>query len=335
MQLKFEKKYYKIENFCSKNRASLIFFVLICAVIGEVKSQFDPHFSQYVLNPVAYNPGYAGMNGQISVLLIERQQWMKIEGHPKTTVVGADMAVNFFGNPGGVGLMFLNDRIGYYNNLFIQGFVSQKFDLGEGKLGIGINFGLINMVLDGTKLKPNPYDGGDYHQSTDPLVPAVEVNGTAFDLSIGTYYKTPKYFAGISILHLFRPKPNFKDEFSIYIPRSFFFSAGYNYSLWEKPIILKPSFMIKKSEALWQYELNFIVMHKERFWGGLTYRYQDAVVVLLGLELLNGLKFGYSYDISISAVARRSNGSHEINIGYLFDLDIGKRNNRYKNVRFL
>jgi type IX secretion system PorP/SprF family membrane protein len=258
-----------------------------------------------------------------------------MEGHPKTTVFGADMAVNLFGNPGGVGLMFLNDRIGYYNNLFIQGIVSQKFDLGEGKLGIGINFGLINMVLDGTKLIEKPVAGGDYHQDGDPLVPKTEVNGTGFDLGVGTYYKTKKYFAGISILHLFRPRPNFKDEFIMYLPRSFFFTAGYNYTLWEKPITLKPSFMIKKSEAVWQYELNFLVMHKERFWGGLTYRYQDAVVVMIGMELLNGLKVGYSYDISLSAVARRSDGSHEISIGYLFDLDIGKRNKRYKNVRFL
>ena len=331
----FKEKYHKHKNFYSKNILNLIFFVLLCIQNVEVKSQFDPQFSQYGLNPVAYNPGYAGMSGQMSVLFVERQQWVGIEGYPKTTVLEADMALKFFGNTGGAGLMFLNDMIGYYNNLFITGLISQKFDLGEGKLGVGINFGLINMALDGAKLKTSTSGQDEYHQNSDPLVPAAEVTGNGFDFGTGVYYKTPKYFASISFLHLFRPEPNFKNDFNMYLPRSFFFAAGYNYSLWEKPVILKPSFLIKKSEAIWQYELNFLVMFRERFWGGLSYRYQDAVVVLLGLELLNGLRFGYSYDIAVSSVARRSSGSHEINIGFLFDLDIGKRNKKYKNVRFL
>jgi len=288
-----------------------------------------------VLNPVAYNPGYAGMSGQISAMYIERQQWVGIEGYPKTSVLEIDKSMIFFGNPGALGLMFMNDRIGYYTNIFIQGIVSQRFDLGDGKIGVGISMGVINMVLDGTKLKTNPLESGKYHITTDPLVPAAEVNGTGFDMSIGTYYKSKKFHAGLSILHLFRPNPNFKDEFNIHIPRSLYLTAGYNHTFWEVPYMLKPSIMIKKSEAVWQYELNMLVLYKERFWGGLSYRYQDAVVLMAGMEMLNGIKFGYSYDISVSAVARRSDGTHEINLGYLFDLDLGKRNKRYKNVRFL
>jgi len=322
-------------NFYSFNKKSIIFFVLLSVKFSGVNAQFDPHFSQYLINPTAYNPGYAGMSGQISAMYIERQQWTGIEAYPKTSLLEIDKSMIFFGNPGALGLMFMNDRIGYYTNIFIQGIVAQRFDLGEGKIGVGINFGLVNMVLDGTKLKPNPLDGGNYHVSTDPTVPGVSVNGNGFDMGMGTFYKSNKFQAGLSILHLFKPKPNFKDEFDVYMPRSVFFTAGCNHALWEVPVVIKPSFMIKKSEAVWQYELNMLVLYKERFWGGLSYRYQDAVVVMAGLEMLNGLKVGYSYDISVSALARRSDGSHEVYIGYLFDLDFGKRNKRYKNVRFL
>ena len=335
MQHMFKKKYHKNKKKISKNILKLVFFVFLCIQNLEVNAQFDPQFSQYVLNPVAYNAGYAGMSGQMSVMLIERQQLMGYEGRPRTTVVEADMSLVLLGNLSGAGLMFLNNMIGCYNNIFIEGFVSQRYDLGEGKLGLGINLGIINMKSDVSKLKTSALGENDYHQPSDPLVPAAEVSGTGFDIGTGAYYKTKKYFAGISILHLFRSEPNFKNDFNMYFPRSFLFMGGYNYSLWEKPIVLKPSFMIKKSEAIWQYDLNFLVLYRERFWGGLSYRYQDAVVVMAGLELLNGLKFGYSYDIGVSSVAGKSNGSHEINIGYLFDLDIGKRNNRYKNVRFL
>jgi len=43
-----------------------------------------------VLNPVAYNPGYAGMSGQISARYIERKQWLEIEGYPKKSVLKKD-----------------------------------------------------------------------------------------------------------------------------------------------------------------------------------------------------------------------------------------------------
>ena len=54
----------------------------------------------------------------------------------------------------------------------------------------------------------------------------------------------------------------------------------------------------------------------------------------MGIELMNGLKIGYSFDLVTSAIGRYGYGSHEIFLGYSLDLD-RNRNKKYKSVRFL
>jgi len=329
---------YLIFFFLNKRNktGSFVFFVLFCITSG-INAQYDPNYSQYMFNPLAINPGFSGISGRINVVALDRHQWMGLEGAPNTTVMGADMALNIFGNPGGVGLVISNDRIGFFRDLNIQGSVSQKYELGEGLLGVGLSFGMINQVVDGTKFISNPDIGGGsyYHQEADNLVPKTEVNGTTIDAGVGFYYKDEKYFSGFSVMHLFEPKPNFNEEFSVYIPRSFFLTFGYNYAMWEYPMVLKPSVLIKAVGPIWQYDFNMSVVYLDKMWGGISYRYQDAIVVMGGMELSSGLKVGYSYDITTSRLAKVSNGSHEIMVGYTFDLSLEKRAKRYKSVRFL
>ncbi|MDR2927367.1 MAG: PorP/SprF family type IX secretion system membrane protein [Cytophagaceae bacterium] len=316
-----------------------VFFALFCDGISNVEAQVtDKMLSQYMHNSLSFNPAYAGMTGKMNAAVVDRHQWTGMEGYPHTTFISGDMSLNILGTSGGVGLMFFNETVGYYSNLLIEGFFSRIFDMGEGKLGAGFNFGVVNVVSDGAKLIPVPEDAqgeNKYHIQDDPLIPGVEVNGIGFDLGVGVYYQTPKYYAGISVLHLFQPEPDFKDEANMYIPRTLYITAGYNYAFWERPVVLKPSFIIMKSASIWQFTLSTVALFKDKYWGGLSYRYQGDVSVMVGLELPNGLKVGYCFDVPANRVAIQSSGTHEVMIGYSFDISLGKRNKRYKNVRFL
>ncbi len=313
----------------------LVFFVFFCFNFVAF-AQYDPQFSQNMFNPLPVNAGYAGFSGRTNAVIINRTQWVGIEGAPKTTVVGADMAVNFLKNKGGVGLVVMNDEIGFFQNITIQGVLAQRYDLGEGELGVGVNLGLVNQSFDGSKVILKPAAGGDYHQPTDQFVPTTDVNGFAFDMGLGAWYSRPDYYLGFSILHLFAPKPNFKEELDVYIPRSFFLTGGYNYKFWEKPIELQPSVFLKQSAGSWQMDLNVNLMFQQKYWTGLTYRLQDAIVLFAGMELKSGIKIGYSYDITTSALSKAgSNGSHEVMVGYTFDISTEKREKRYKSVRYL
>ena len=84
----------------------------------------------------------------------------------------------------------------------------------------------------------------------------------------------------------------------------------------------------------YQVDCTVDVVYKKRFSAGLNYRINDAVSVLIGFEMNNGLKIGYAYDILTSALAGYSGGSHEIYLNY--SLDLGKnRSKKYKSIRYL
>jgi len=76
------------------------------------------------------------------------------------------------------------------------------------------------------------------------------------------------------------------------------------------------------------------IVFDERFWGGISYRIQDAIALLMGMEMENGLRFGYSFDLVTSVIGRYGYGSHEIFVGYSLDLE-KNRNQKYKSIRFL
>lgn len=314
---------------------SFIFFVLFCNN-SLVYAQMEPQFSQNMFNPIVVNPGFAGNSGRINVVAMDRHQWIGMQGAPRTTVVGADMAIkNVFGNPGGVGLTIMNDEIGFFRNIFIQASLSQRYFVADGTLGIGFSLGILNQVFDGTKAVTAPGGGGSYHNATDNLVPGTEESGTAFDTGLGAWFSRSDFYAGISILHLFEPKPNFNDQLNVYIPRSFFITGGYNYAFIEAPVMFKPSFFLKNSGNSWQLDVNALFEFQGRYWGGISYRIQDAVVFLGGVELRNGVRIGYSYDLTTSQLRKAGDGSHEIMVGYTFDLSFEKREKRYRSIRFL
>ncbi|MGM0376247.1 MAG: PorP/SprF family type IX secretion system membrane protein [Bacteroidota bacterium] len=312
---------------------SFVFFLLFCITSG-VYGQFDPMFSQNMSNPLMGNPGYAGNSGRMNVILMNRNQWTGIEGAPVTTVASADGAFRLFEKNIGAGLEVMNDDIGFFNNLMIRASFARRYLLGEGKLGVGISAGVISQTFDGTATYIP--ENSDYHEENDPLVPSEKISGYTPDFGIGAFYQAPEWYGGVGIQHLFAPKPNFQEDFYVYIHRSLFLTGGYTFDFEERNYKLVPSVFIRQGGGSWQTDLNMNIHFRGRYWAGMSYRYQDAIVFLAGVELRNGIRAGYSYDLTTSKLSNAgSQGSHEIVIGYTFDLNIEKQEKRYKSVRFL
>jgi type IX secretion system PorP/SprF family membrane protein len=102
-----------------------------------------------------------------------------------------------------------------------------------------------------------------------------------------------------------------------------------------RQVELLPSLLFKTDGVSWQTDLNLNARYKKRYWAGCSYRYQDAIVLMAGMELKSGLRLGYSYDITTSPLAKYSNGSHEVMVGYSFSLSVDKKTKQYKSVRYL
>jgi type IX secretion system PorP/SprF family membrane protein len=318
--------------FIQRKGRNFVFFLLFC-ITSSVSAQFDPIFSQSMFNPINGNPGFAGLSGRMNVILMNRNQWTGLEGAPVTTVAGGDVAVNVFEKRAGIGLEIINDDIGLYNNLMVRTSISRRYLLSEGELGVGISAAILNQSFDGTGTY---IPESDYHQQTDPLVPNEKVSVFTPDFGMGAFYKGEIWYAGIGIQHLFAPEPNFQEDFYVYIHRTLFLSGGYTLKLEERNFDLAPSVFFRQGGGSWQADFNVNLHFRDKYWAGITYRYQDAVVILGGIVLGNGIRAGYSYDITTSDLSRAgSYGSHELAIGYTFDLNINRQEKRYKSVRFL
>jgi type IX secretion system PorP/SprF family membrane protein len=193
---------------------------------------------------------------------------------------------------------------------------------------------LYNKSINGEWEVPEDNLGIYTQPNSDPAIPQGEVSQMALDAGLGLYLSSNQYFIGVSVTHLNQASIKFSDLASTYLVRHYYLMGGYNIKLSDPLFELRPSFLFKSDLASWQLDINTNIVFNDRFWGGITYRVQDAIALLMGMEMENGLRFGYSFDLVTSALARNGFASHEIFVSYSLDLE-RNRNQKYKSIRFL
>ncbi len=299
----------------------VLFFIFIC---GVANAQQDPQFSQNMFTKLSVNPGFAGANDAICGTLLYRNQWTGFGGEPKTMLFTADMPVEVL--RGGVGLsVYVADQLGAEKNLNIRGMYAYRMMLGQGNLGLGIGIGYHQKSLDGSKFVYN--DQGDIN------IPTGNVSGGAIDLDLGAYYNTDKLYVGLSSSHLQEGKISY-NNIDTKLARHYYLMAGYSLDL-TSALTLKPMIQLKSDAVSTQADFNANLMINNRFWVGGSYRLQDAIVILAGLEVMPNLKLGYSYDLTTSDIKTYSSGTHEIMIGYCYKPTKNVKRQFHRNVRFL
>lgn len=315
-----------------KNITFLFFFFVAVVAFGQQEAQF----SHNMFNNMAINPGYAGSNDAICATLLARQQWVGFKdpqgnkGAPQTYLLSVDGAVNPL--HGGVGMTIIQDQLGFEKNLGVKLSYAYRLAAGPGTLGIGATVGFLNKKIDFSKfIAIDP---------SDPLLASGAKEGNmAIDFAIGAFYKIPnKLYFGLSASQLSQADINYGSTLAApKLARHYYVSAGYYYPLPGNPSLeLDPSILIKSDFASTQFDVNALVKYNNQFWGGVSYRATDAVVILLGMNWKN-FHFGYSYDITTSALGSsgRSSGSHEVMVGYCFKIVREFKPESYKNPRFL
>lgn len=311
------------------NKLKLI-LILSSIFFLTVNAQTDPEFSQTRSTLTFFNPAAAGSNDRICLNAVHREQWVGFDGAPSTSFFSAEGAFSFLGADHGLGLAILNDAYGFNTDLGISAAYAYRFDLGNGKLAVGVNLGIVNKALDPDWIIP---DGlGDVQG--DPQIPQNKESRVAFDMGLGIFYRSDNLFLGISTTHLNQARIRYENA-SPYLVRHYYLTAGYNFQLANPLFEILPMFTLKSDGRANQIYLNTNVRYNKRFWGGVSYRAGDAIVGMLGVELFNGVKIGYSYDFTVSKIGKYSSGSHEFTIGYCFDLSLDRTPQKYKSVRFL
>lgn len=302
-----------------------ILILLVCILTAFVSSgQQDAQFSQNMFNKLANNPGFAGSRGLIATSVLHRSQWIGFgeEGTPISTQnfsVDAELPFLF----GGVGLNITKDKIAQYNNLGIQGSYAYRTELGLGQIGMGMSVGVFQSGLAGDELNaavPN-----------DQAIPMNSVNGSKLDIGAGIYYNTQDVYIGISSSHMNEPKIEWNNGEVFNISRHYFLISGYYHKI--NPLLsINPSIYLKSDGATSQLDINTNLIYNNKMWTGVSYRLNEGLIVLAGINVNEDLKFGVGYDLTL---LNPLTNSFEVMLGYNFKVNTTKAISKHKNPRFL
>lgn len=303
---------------------------IICLLIvacGHLYAQQDPIFTQYMFNKLAINPAYAGSSEALSLDLIDRFQWVGVEGGPNTLSFTAQTNVP---NPHiGIGLYAFRDALGPTIETGLMGSFAYRILFPQATLSLGAQFGFDYMDIDWGALNPE--------DPNDPLLQDQVKNRAAPDAGVGVYFYSKKYYVGISSTHLLQNKivvsQDVDDETTSFskLMRHFYAMGGGIISITDN-LDFRPALLVKYvANAPVQADLSLALLIHNVFWIGVSYRTENCMTLMAEVNVMKNLHIGYSYDAWFNQLQSYNKGSHEIRIGY--DIDVF-RTNRMKTPRY-
>lgn len=290
----------------------------------------DAQFAQFYAVPTYLSPAFAGTGTQTRMGLAVRDQWPAFPG----AFVSANFALDHYmpGVNSGVGLLVSHDRAGSgalrYSS--ITGQYAYEIELKRKVfLRPALQIGWANHAVDYSKLVFSDQlarggDVGTYEYLTGRSINYADFGG-------GLLYFTPKYWIGASFHHLNRPNQSLLGN-EARMPIKLSLHGGWRTTfrtpiIQEHPQNLVLAFNYRAQEKYDQLDVGGY-FEREPFYAGLWYRgiplmkryaqgysNRDALTVLVGV-IINDVRIGYSYDLTISRLVGQSGGAHEITLGY-------------------
>lgn len=293
-------------------KATMKKIFIACTVVLSVmqaNAQQDAMYSQYMFNYLLVNPGYVGSRDVLSATAMYRTQWTNVEGAPKTFTLSADMPIA--NERMGLGLTVFNDKIGVEGNTGVYGSYAYRVRLTQkGTLSFGANLGFTQYSADLAKVVTG--------QSSDPAFSG-NIREMNPNFGFGMFYSTDKFYLSVALPHVLENKlGDLANLGQSEMKRHYFFGAGYVIPV-SPNVTLKPSTLVKVVEgAPIQGDFNLNAWYVDKIGLGVSYRTGDAFVGMLEFQATTGLRFGYSYDITTTRLARYGGGTHEIMVRYEF-----------------
>jgi len=296
-----------------KNISALFFLLVGLALSGE--AQQDPEFSQFMFNKLYYNPAYAGVEGITRFNLLLRSKWTGYTstfdgsgGAPTTEIL--TMNAPIFKINSGFGAYVINDHLGNLNNLAFQGSYAYHLAVKEAKLSFGINAGFFSQSIDFSQYRPS--------DPNDPLIGQGKETQVEPDLGLGVFYQAKKMYGSVSVSHLLNPSFNFgNDNLRNSLQTNLVVMGGYHYELTYN-LLITPSVLVQSDFKKTLINFGALAEYNNKFWGGLTYKHQESISVLLGMNMLknNAMQVGYGFDYVVSDQNAKKPTSHEIYVSY-------------------
>ncbi|MCO5231085.1 MAG: type IX secretion system membrane protein PorP/SprF [Chitinophagales bacterium] len=314
------------KNIFRKSLAGLIIILNIPFVFAQQQSLF----THYYWNEQYYNPAYVGSKENFHAQVLNRLQWVGMNGAPNT--INASVHTPLHKENIALGINFFNDRIGALSNngLSVQYAYRLRF-ADKYTLSLGMQAGAEFRNLQSSKIHtddgmPDNTQVTNFEKSWMPHI------GT------GVYFYGNNFSIGVGIPQLL-PKSIFKDDkWGTQPTVQYFISGAYQWNIQENFRLLPTTtFRILPSQPF-QAEFSVNTILYDKFMAGIGVRTDKSSSILVqymptfdhGEKKLN---IGYSYDLSWKSLRTANSGSHELMVS--FDMAIFKPSNIiYKSPRY-
>jgi len=320
-----------------------LYIVLILFVcVGEIEAQQLPQISQYLRNQYMINPGAAGVYDFTDVTLGGRLQWAGLADAPKTSYLAASAPLSTFTkrgrsryNPGlrnssgvaknpeintgklkhAVGLQAIADQFGAFRKINVSGTYAIHIPvLDNYNLSFGTNVGIVS----NTFLQDRAVVADASLDNTYSTFVSNNGNVNTLNVGAGLYFYSNELFFGVAADQLTQDLVTFGSGTANFDPRMHFnVTGGYKFHIGEDYSIT-PAFLMKyilpvnpTIEGSVQFE------YKEWIWAAVSYRHKDALVGMVGMNLSNRFKIGYSFDYTLSDINYYASSGHELILGIM------------------
>ena len=283
----------------------------------QATAQQDSQYTQYMYNTMMINPAYAGSRDCTSIFALYRNQWVGLDGAPKTASLS--FHTPFEEKHIGIGAGIYHESIGpQYTNVRDVDF-SDNLDFDESKLAFGLKAAAGFYNFDRNKLNLLYPNDAAFEGKANIFLP---------NIGAGVFYYGEKYYVGFSIPYLLDTKTFSKTDerkiTDINEKQHYNLMGGYVFDL-SPDFKFKPAALMKVvSGSPLQVDLSANFMYDDRFVLGAAYRWSAAVSAMAGFQIDRNWFIGYAFDWETTKLSKYNSGSHEIFLRYEFIRDIQK-----------
>ncbi len=299
-------------------KAKLLLLIII-AIVLKTKGQQTPLFSEHLFNKLLVNPALSGNFKTFNGNVFHRRQWEGISGAPQTSSLTSDIPL--FDQKVGIGLNFISDKIGIYDNTDLSLSYAYHIQFNKSKLSFGLQGGFSYLNANYLSVRYS------YDNNTSDKAFSNNTNVYTPIFGAGCYFQTNQFYIGLSVPNLTNTN---KDVFHYTSKKPVYLMSGYVYRL-SRNIIIKPSILIRyTSGAPISMDLSTNIWLKKTISFGVSFRPSDCIVSMIELKLNRFLKVGFSHDFNISPLSKFNKGSNELMLTY----QLARENSKYLTMQY-
>lgn len=291
----------------------MVLAVLTLGIHARVAGQTDVPLSHYVTRIYSINPATAGLSDQLAVQMTGIQQIAGVNDGPISSTLTVNSPVYNSQMAWGIGTMI--DKFGPTTNLQLHLNYSHLVKISDFSL---LSLG-VRACLDNYQVK---FSDISLENPNDPLFDSNIEGAFQPNFGFGSYFYTNDYFVGISMPRMLQSAFR-SDGGGVFQNRSrpIFITGGYYFDVSKKVTILT-SFLSRTSQD----EPSISDVSIQLYYGsvlsaGIGFRFQRALVFLLGADFGATWKLAYAYDHNIGDIANVKVGKHELTLQYNYTYD--------------